>query len=378
MSLQHSIASSQLSCRGSFTSHAKGLRDLKASQIRSVRAASKQLITKAAKIDISLGDIQQGKKIGSGNFGDVFEGRLSKGNTETPVILKGKKNVNPMGQARADRFFDAEAKICRRLRNCNGVASFIGVGGADVYLIWKYEGLATLADVLKSRDCLRNLGAEFGVSSEEAAVKATMKSLLTSISSLHGAGVVHRDIKPDNLLLSVEGGGGGWFSKRSGCQVKLIDLGGCADLRTGTNFNPEETIFDPVYGAPEQYIGAQGLMGGLFGRIGGLGGLAGNPALFDAYSAGLVLLQLTVPSMRSKAAIQGMRKKLEIIPNQDLDVWREKLGARADKDFALLDANGGKGWDLVKGLVRPRKNFKKYTGPERMSIKQALSHPFLR
>ena len=34
--------------------------------------------------------------------------------------------------------------------------------------------------------------------------------------------------------------------------VQLIDLGAAADLRTGTNYQPDESILDPTYAAPEQ------------------------------------------------------------------------------------------------------------------------------
>ena len=44
----------------------------------------------------------------------------------------------------AGSFFDAEAKINRRLKNNPAVASFQGVAGDGVYLVWKYEGLDTL------------------------------------------------------------------------------------------------------------------------------------------------------------------------------------------------------------------------------------------
>ncbi len=47
------------------------------------------------------------------------------------------------------------------------------------------------------------------------------------VQSLHNAGLVHRDVKPLNLVLS-EG------ERR----FKLIDLGAAADLRNGTNYAP--------------------------------------------------------------------------------------------------------------------------------------------
>jgi len=34
--------------------------------------------------------------------------------------------------------------------------------------------------------------------------------------------------------------------------AQLIDLGAAADLRTGTNYRPDESILDPTYAAPEQ------------------------------------------------------------------------------------------------------------------------------
>lgn len=60
--------------------------------------------------------------------------------------------------------------------------------------------------------------------------------------ALHNAGVVHRDVKPLNLILAEK-------ERR----FKLIDLGAAADLRNGTNYTPDESILDPSYCPPEQY-----------------------------------------------------------------------------------------------------------------------------
>lgn len=61
------------------------------------------------------------------------------------------------------------------------------------------------------------------------------------LQGLHSAGLVHRDVKPLNIIFCEE-------QRR----FKLIDLGACADLRTGTNYVPDESILDPVYAPPEQ------------------------------------------------------------------------------------------------------------------------------
>ena len=93
----------------------------------------------AVKVDIPMADVSKGKKIGSGSFGDVFEGTW-KGKA---VILKERKLTGP-----GKKYFDAEASLNRRLKSAKGVAPFLGVAGANAFLVWKDEGRSTLDAVL--------------------------------------------------------------------------------------------------------------------------------------------------------------------------------------------------------------------------------------
>ena len=318
----------------------------------------------AVKVDIPMADVSKGKKIGSGSFGDVFEGTW-KGQR---VILKERKMTGP-----GKKYFDAEAALNRRLKSAKGVAPFLGVAGANAFLVWKDEGRSTLDAVLGggSGGGLSLFGggggggggiaAAMGVGDESRAVRLFAKQLLQAVKSVHDAGVVHRDVKPDNILFARSG------SPLAGSKpvIKLIDLGGAADLRTGVNYSKDETVFDPVYGPPEKYLDVSGV-GSLFGSS--LGWAKAKPDLFDAFSCGMVILQVACPSLR-KGKPGSTKRDLDIYA-YDAQAWRDSLPERRQADFAILDENGGQGWDLVCGLLAQRK--------KRTSVAQAIGHPFCR
>jgi serine/threonine protein phosphatase PrpC len=69
--------------------------------------------------------------------------------------------------------------------------------------------------------------------------------LARAVAALHRAGIIHRDIKPDNVIL--EGGG----------SLKLIDLG-VVRVPGMEEFPPENTPGTPAYMAPEMFQGEAG------------------------------------------------------------------------------------------------------------------------
>lgn len=68
-----------------------------------------------------------------------------------------------------------------------------------------------------------------------------MQQILQNLADMHRTGIVHRDVKPQNMILSSNG-------------IRMIDLGAAADLRIGINYVPNEYLLDPRYAPPEQYI----------------------------------------------------------------------------------------------------------------------------
>ena len=66
------------------------------------------------------------------------------------------------------------------------------------------------------------------------------------MAALHRAGIVHRDIKPDNIML--EGAG----------SLKLLDLGVVRVPRSWRNYPTEDIPGTPAYMAPEMFEGEAG------------------------------------------------------------------------------------------------------------------------
>ena len=83
-----------------------------------------------------------------------------------------------------------------------------------------------------------------------------------------------------------------------------------ADLRTGMNYVPGESILDPYYCPPEQYVlptdtpdlantnrvMSLAMSTMLWNRH--------KPDRFDSYSIGLILMQLAVPQLRMKSGLE--------------------------------------------------------------------------
>jgi len=69
--------------------------------------------------------------------------------------------------------------------------------------------------------------------------------LARGIAALHRAGIIHRDIKPDNVILESEG------------SLKLIDLG-VVRVPGMEDFPPDDIPGTPAYMAPEMFTGEAG------------------------------------------------------------------------------------------------------------------------
>ncbi|MFJ5777337.1 Stk1 family PASTA domain-containing Ser/Thr kinase [Streptomyces sp. NPDC093094] len=127
-----------------------------------------------------------------------------------------------------DRFI-REAKSVARLAHPNVVQVFDqGTDGSYVYLAMEYIAGCTLRDVLRERGAL-----------QPRAALDILEPVLAALGAAHRAGFVHRDMKPENVLIGDDG------------RVKVADFGlvRAVDTVTSTTGTVLGTV---AYLAPEQ------------------------------------------------------------------------------------------------------------------------------
>lgn len=87
------------------------------------------------------------------------------------------------------------------------------------------------------------------------------------------------------------------------------------------------------------------------------------------YSAGIVLLQMAIPSLRSPAYLKNFNSEIKAV-QYDLNKWRDRTRLRPD--FTILDLESGRGWDLATKLISERGSLRR----GRLSAAAALRHPY--
>jgi serine/threonine-protein kinase len=200
----------------------------------SVTDVGEPAIMAAPPVDIDRGAVLAGRYqveaiIGRGGSGVVLRAfdRVAK----TPIaikILKGDLARDPHWLER----FSRELRLARQIQHPN-VCRVFDIAEADGhrFLTMELAESGTLREALQPERPLRPLADRL----------ADVRALISGLGAIHAAGIVHRDIKPDNLLRMSDG------------RLVLSDFG----LATNPSEAPIMTVMvgTPTYMAPEVVMG---------------------------------------------------------------------------------------------------------------------------
>mmetsp|Transcript_24383 Transcript_24383/g.62578 ORF Transcript_24383/g.62578 Transcript_24383/m.62578 type:complete len:1021 (-) Transcript_24383:270-3332(-) len=169
------------------------------------------------------------KRIGGGAFGDVYKG-MYKG---TPVAIKLFSRYYQGDQEELMNSFVSEVKLMSKFQNCKQIVRIVGASLVQPYvcILLEYVDGPSLASRIN----------------DDKQPPLTYRQILTlghdiasALAYLHPT-VVHRDLKPDNVLLTAEG------------HARLIDFGISRGKDPFKSYIMTQTGGTPIYMAPEQF-----------------------------------------------------------------------------------------------------------------------------
>ncbi|KAG8078937.1 hypothetical protein GUJ93_ZPchr0007g3274 [Zizania palustris] len=235
---------------------------------------------------------QKLEKIGSGTYSNVY--KAIDVESRRVVALK-KVRVDGVGEAESARFMAREIALLRHIGAHPNIVRLDGLvtsrlaTAPSLYLVFEYmdhdlTGLAAAAVAA---------GARFSLPQ----VKCYMKQLLTGIEHCHNKGVLHRDIKSSNLLVSNDG------------ILKIADFG------LATSFDPDNKqqpmtsqVITLWYRPPELLFGATHYGVGV-----------------DLWSVGCILAELLLgePIFPGRTEVEQLHKIFKLCGTPSEDYWEK-------------------------------------------------------
>lgn len=188
-----------------------------------------------------------GKVVGYGGFGvtyiawdSVLEKRVAIKEylpSEFSTRMPGKPQLTVFNGDKAQQFNDGlkkfldEARRLAKFQDEQGIVKIYDCfeENGTAYIIMEYLEGVTLGEFLK----------ENGTLPEKVAIQMMMP-IMKSLKTVHQAGIIHRDIAPDNIMISTDS------------QIKLIDFG-AARYATTSHSRSLTVIIKPGYSPEEQY-----------------------------------------------------------------------------------------------------------------------------
>ncbi|MCR9292458.1 MAG: WD40 repeat domain-containing serine/threonine protein kinase [bacterium] len=236
-------------------------------------------------IPACLGDFSIVRKIGQGGMGQVFEAVQEPLNRRVALkVLSVQASTEG-----ALRRFSREAQIVARLHHTNIVPIYaFGSTNGVLYFAMQFIDGWSLNRILEQQNS--DVANQCGFSRDPRSVARLGIETASALSAAHACGVIHRDVKPGNILLD------------RNHKLWLTDFGLAQMQDTDNLTGPNDMLGTMRYMPPERLSGMSGELGDVYGLgITLYEVLAGRPAFNSKDTRQLVgqILNESPPDIRS-------------------------------------------------------------------------------
>jgi serine/threonine protein kinase len=280
--------------------------------------------------------------IGRGKMASVFRARDLRRNADVALKVLARKYV---GHGDQERRFDNEARLAGRLQGHRNVVAPIESGrledcGGRMFLAMELVRGPTLSDLVSMHGPLPV---------EDACMY--MRDIARALRDLHQSGVVHRDVKPENVIV---------VESKGERVAKLLDFGLAADTGAGADarmtrlgerpgtrhyMSPEQAWDAPAHPVFDIYA-----LGVTFYEV-----LTGHPPFFELDEAEVIARKcdLSQPPPSIKGRREGLPERLETLVDSCLEPVAKKRLATVNAFLKRLDAIT-EGFASAAGGMSPR------------------------
>ena len=264
-----------------------------------------------------------GKRIGVGHYGAVYEGWDRNRGDKVAIKLVDKVGNKGLGKKERLTYVKREKEIVGLVGRHENVIKTLDVFDEKrrLVIVMEFAEEGNVLQWLKGRTCT------------EGKTKLIAMQVISAVASLHGVSIIHRDVKPENLLIK-------------GGVVKLCDFGLSRLMNnylcaTAKDFDLNSVCGTPVYVAPE------------------IARKENYSFPIDMWSCGVLLYVL----------ISG---RLPFSGNTVDDVLRNIARSRGKVDFAT------KKWkDITEDCKQFIRMLLQPNPQDRLTANEALEHPWL-
>ncbi|CAG8484783.1 9860_t:CDS:10 [Paraglomus occultum] len=288
------------------------------------------------------------RELGQGAYGVVCAAR----NTETGQGVAIKKVTNVFSKTILTKRALREVKLLQHFRGHKNITCLYDMDIIDPYNyneVYLYEELmeADLHAIIRSGQPLT-----------DAHYQSFVYQILCGLKYIHSANVLHRDLKPGNLLVNAD------------CELKICDFG----LARGFSENPEadsgfmtEYVATRWYRAPEIMLSFQSYTKAI-----------------DLWSVGCILAELLggLPLFKGRDFVDQLNKILQTLGTPNETTLQRIGGARAQDYIRSLPPMAKRPFQQMYPNANPLaidllERLLSFDPSERITVEEALEHPYL-